>query len=891
MRYLTLILWVAMIGHSHPGTSQNSLSEVLQVPEMPESEMIQTHIPFNGYTNHWHNAYHDWYRYGNLFKMQVPSVVKTMLQSKIDVAEDMGMPGLLVQEGFVSQLLVSDYQVLENPSREDFTKAIDRGHVLAKVVASSPLGQDLGTYGQSIFAWTGNFDSYQFHERDFTPVQAFRLTSGNHDVFVILSDDQEEMDKFQDLLLEAGEILSEYTMRKGYFGAGSLLKSVTIQPGHPLDIIGRGMNEGNSWFVFDGYMDFLGQEELANWARELNLPIYVDVGFNPIYGCEDYKGLQVQDLKTRDAWIDYAKSKNGYVFRPVYDPGSENYEYDGYISHPGNKEQIDNENVPFIHKTGYLSGGLTASMILFTEKDRPIDKAMVWDAIMNRKAVAVSEGAHLMGPREFRDVLSLLYLDKQYLENYFSDQVDLEAKVDDYQLQVRLVNYSIEPIAGQLSLEMNPDIQAEDLPGQISLEPGQERTFHIRLEPNAQAMGRTNPISVVFTSDRMEKRTLTKLDLPPVLSVHKLLHAAGSMIEYPVTVHNFGRDEAIEVGVEVHRSESSTEPLFQEQRIIQVQPGTFREETFNLKVEPGNYIVKATALGTEAISQMGVEKAEAQAYLYEVDLDSDGLSEYRLENDSVSITLLRIGARIIEYNIKSRDNSNVLFKIWPEKTYNHKAPYRMRGYYPYGGFEDFLGQGSMETHKVFDAHIIKSSGDYVQVQMVADFYGNRLEKIFTLYGSSPLVEVRYKLTFHHEDANVIGPQPILELGESHGTEDVFIVPVAEGLKEYRMRPEDYYGQAIHVTEGWNAGYDTKEDITFIGAFPVDQPIFLHMWMNHPKNREAPHYYVEFQPWTPIVQKTNMYFTYYLWGAGGPWEAHLEKMRAKNLITKSTINDE
>ena len=27
-----------------------------------------------------------------------------------------------------------------------------------------------------------------------------------------------------------------------------------------------------------------------------------------------------------------------------------------------------------------------------------------------------------------------------------------------------------------------------------------------------------------------------------------------------------------------------------------------------------------------------------------------------------------------------------------------------------------------------------------------------------------------------------------------------------------------------MKEGWNAGYDTEEDITFVGAFPVTEPI-------------------------------------------------------------------
>ncbi|MDR1102529.1 MAG: hypothetical protein LBL42_02110, partial [Tannerella sp.] len=165
-----------------------------------------------------------------------------------------------------------------------------------------------------------------------------------------------------------------------------------------------------------------------------------------------------------------------------------------------------------------------------------------------------------------------------------------------------------------------------------------------------------------------------------------------------------------------------------------------------------------------------------------------------------------------------------------------------------------------------------------------DYYGNRLRKIFTLYGNTPLLEIRWALTFRNPEANVIGPQPILALGKSHGAEDVFTVPTVDGLKEYRMRPEVMYGQVINMAEGWNAGQDTQEDIAFIGAFPVAQPLFLHMWMNLSTNGEAPHPYVEFQPWTPIVQKTVMYFSYYIWGNSGDWKNSLEELRKRNLIT-------
>jgi hypothetical protein len=131
---------------------------------------------------------------------------------------------------------------------------------------------------------------------------------------------------------------------------------------------------------------------------------------------------------------------------------------------------------------------------------------------------------------------------------------------------------------------------------------------------------------------------------------------------------------------------------------------------------------------------------------------------------------------------------------------------------------------------------------------------------------------------------VIGPQPILQLGKAHGPEDLFVANTVDGMEQYHMRMEDYYGRVIRLKEGWNAGYDTKQDISFVGAYPVDQPLFLHMWMNHPRNSEAHYYYTEFQPWTPIIQKNTMYFTYYIWGMGGPWEKAVQSMRDRNLIT-------
>ena len=396
-------------------------------------------------------------------------------------------------------------------------------------------------------------------------------------------------------------------------------------------------------------------------------------------------------------------------------------------------------------------------------------------------------------------------------------------------------------------------------------------------------MDYTNPVAVHYKWNGKKKSTLTILDLPPAISVQRLLYAHAPQVSYPVTIHNFTGKSSFPVKVQVVDADNEKKVIYKTSQPCQTGTGTFKDMLFELDVPAGNYKVKVSTLGIDYISQLGVGKAEGAPYAYELDLNNDGVMEYRMENDSVQITLLATGARVIEYIVKSR-NDNVLFKHWPEKAIDDKRPFRKRGYYPYGGFEDFLGQASMETHQVYEAEIVKKDGDYVRVRMWTYYFGNKLEKTFTLYGNSPLLEVRYALTFKNPEANVLGPQPILELGRKHWTEDVFIIPELDGLHEYRMKPEKYFGRLFFPKEGWNAGYDTKEDITFVGAFPVDQPLFLHMWMNHPDNNDAHHYYAEFQPWTPIFQKSTMYFSYYIWGAGGPWENGVRALRERNLIT-------
>ncbi len=856
----------------------------------PQENTIHNNVQFNGYTTYWHDDYRQWYRYGNLFKMSAPDPMLTIMQSKRDVAEEMQVPGLQMQEGFMNGLISESYKTKEAPSLKDLEAQINTTNVLAYIDPQSETGKTLLEKFIPDSSWRLQMKSHQYGAADFKEIDAFYLENGKRKLFVVSSADLELRNRLKALLENTEKILSSYDLHKGWFGAETLLKSVTCGQGHPLEIIGKGLNEGNDWFTFSGYMEFWEKDEMASWMSKIGLPVVVDFGFSPIYGCKDYDGLQVQDMKGKESWINFAHKKEGYVFRPVYDTASDPYHYDGYIATEGNKEQIDNENVPFISETGSMQDGLLSSMVLFTKKGDKLTKASMWDAILHRREVAILREGKMMGPAEYRNALQMLLLDRVYLEEYFGDRVDLQAEIQGYALNITLSNTYSHAVSGALNIKLPPELKlAGSLPETVALPPNSTKNITVNILPQSGAMDKTNPLAIQFTWEKKTKTTLAILDLPPAISVHRLLYGLAPKIKYPVTIHNFTHGASYPVEVQVYEKNNPAKAVFTTRQNGTAGPGTFQNMQFELNVRPGNYTVKVSALGLKYSSQLGVGKPEGQPVAYKIDLNNDGVSEYRMENDSVLVTLLATGGRVIEYIVKSRKD-NIFFKLWPEKADDDKRPFRRgREYYPFGGFEDFLGQPSMETFHVYDAEIVQAKGNYVQVKMSADYFGNKIEKIFTLYGNSPLLEIRYALTFKNPEANVIGPQPILQLGDAHGPEDDFVFPSVDGIQHMRMRMDEYYGHVFTLKEGWNAGYDTKADISFVGAYPVSQPLFLHVWMNHPRNPDAHYYYTEFQPWTPIFQKSTMYFSYYIWGTGGPWEKGVEELRKRNLISERQTN--
>ena len=104
---------------------------------------VSNETQFNGYTNYWQDNFSTWHRYGNLFKIASPNVEKSIMQSKVDIGEDMGIPGLIMQECFVNNLLATSYTELHDPSMQQIESSIGKGNTLVYVDPESETGKSL----------------------------------------------------------------------------------------------------------------------------------------------------------------------------------------------------------------------------------------------------------------------------------------------------------------------------------------------------------------------------------------------------------------------------------------------------------------------------------------------------------------------------------------------------------------------------------------------------------------------------------------------------------------------------------------------------------------------------------------------------------------------------
>ena len=199
----------------------------------------------------------------------------------------------------------------------------------------------------------------------------------------------------------------------------------------------------------------------------------------------------------------------------------------------------------------------------------------MWSAIMDRREVGILEMGKMMGPANYRNTLQLLLLDKVYLEEYFSDRINLETKVEGYELQLIITNLYPKAVSGQLEFSLPKGLRIIDnIPTTINLPERTTKTLHFTLQPSKEAMAYTNPIAINYSWNDKTKSTVAVLDLPPTISVHQLLYAHAPEVEFPVTIHNFTEKSSFPVKIQVVDANNENNIVFKSSQKCEASTGT-----------------------------------------------------------------------------------------------------------------------------------------------------------------------------------------------------------------------------------------------------------------------------------------------------------------------------
>ena len=67
----------------------------------------------------------------------------TIAQSKRDIADDMNIPGLFMQEGFMNKLLNSKYQILDQPDLKKLEESALNNNILVLIDPGTEAGKKL----------------------------------------------------------------------------------------------------------------------------------------------------------------------------------------------------------------------------------------------------------------------------------------------------------------------------------------------------------------------------------------------------------------------------------------------------------------------------------------------------------------------------------------------------------------------------------------------------------------------------------------------------------------------------------------------------------------------------------------------------------------------------
>lgn len=177
--------------------------------------IIKTPGQFNGYTNYWHSIFWEWQQYGNLFQLSLPDVAKTIAQHKVDTAEELEIPGLEMEEGFLAALLAGPAKELDDPPPDEVEKTLGESNVLIYVDTASEMGKRLARKDTGEGDWRQTLRSHQLNAGDFRNVRAFYLEKGERKLFIVLTEIKEDRENFRQLITGVRDVLAKYDLHRG----------------------------------------------------------------------------------------------------------------------------------------------------------------------------------------------------------------------------------------------------------------------------------------------------------------------------------------------------------------------------------------------------------------------------------------------------------------------------------------------------------------------------------------------------------------------------------------------------------------------------------------------------------------------------------------------------
>ncbi len=836
-----------------------------------ESGFSVTDYSFKGYTNHWDEFDWKWYRYAGILSHTVAEPRNFVIGVEDNIGVQLMLEELWMQKGFVSQLARSDVVTLISPTSAEIDSALSKGDVFVIGTDDKPAMEKLlGKVPEEI---------------RFRRTKGFYLENNGRRLFVISSHTKAEANKFKGLIENAIEFTGKYKMYKGLAGTSTGFYSIWQWAENPIDLIAKALNLRNSWVLVTGN-DWIVPGIPKDWLESIKFDYLYEFGESGkgcvMYGMKQYP--QVQDNTTEDC-IKWTKERNGYIFGRASLVENQEYDFDGYLINSGNKDKIEETGKPFITGAGALRMKSPASMVVLLEKNAELNKQNLFDAILSKRAVAVFGDGTLAGPREYVEAMWMLILDREYLEQEFAERADVAAKVRDEKLIVSVKNNNTKSLDAELIFDVPAELTIGNNIRRMPLRLNglEQRTIELPISYTNKAAGKVNPIVVVLDWGQNNWKTITYLNIPNPIEIHDLLLVNEGKFSFPVTVWNCGKGSKVDVKIEVFCEKKASGPVLSKK--ISVNVGHSNKAIVNeeLSLKEGVYVVKVSALGYTAAGQISVKKRDGMAGVHLEDMNNDGVNEIVMENKQIRATVMLTGGRVVEYILKSK-NENLFFKLWPETPPWHDLPKGRRKFYPQGGLEEFIGYPTIEGHVRFKYKILKESGSYVSVKVWANIHGSIIEKIFTLYGDSTVLETRYAFREMDSNLNIIGINPQFQLGHLTGLKDRYYFPVGEKIVERTGRDGDKYGNIFDITKGWVAGEDAKKEISLAIAYPVDSAVFMHYWRNNPQNTPTPYYYTELQPWMMIKHGTTTYFTYYILGCEGRWQNAVEKIRKLGLET-------